>query len=45
MTAPIILSEGYIDIITGADSGSGNAVPICEIWYIPLDAGANVVPA
>lgn len=45
MRQPIILSEGDIDIDTGADAGSGGALPLFEIWYIPLDAGAVLTPA
>jgi len=43
MISPLILSEGQIDILTGFDSGSGGALPLFEIWYKPLDAGATIV--
>jgi len=44
-TNGIILSEGAIDVVTGADSGAGGALPVFEIWYKPLDTGATVTAA
>ena len=42
MISPWIAAEGTIDLSSAADVGTGGALGYCEIWYIPLDAGATV---
>lgn len=43
MVSPFIVAEGTIDLLSAADVGTGGALGYCELWYIPLDAGATVV--
>ena len=38
-----IVPEGSIDLLSAADVGTGGALGYCEIWYIPVDAGAKIV--
>jgi hypothetical protein len=40
-----IAAEGTIDLLTVADVGTGGALGYFELWFIPLDDGANVVAA
>lgn len=45
MISPWIVPEGTIDISSSANAGTGGALGYCEIWYIPLDAGATITAA
>lgn len=45
MHTGIVIPEGTIDLINDVDAGTGGALIAWELWWQPLDVGAEVVPA